>query len=157
MLRFHAADRYAATRPQHQLLGADGSVDVRAEMIRLNAQARSRQEEGIARASRNLSLGVLHWLCPSLARDAEIPAPADYYGQSLARLSRLDRALTGPIEWDADPAGEQSRGTFKVDGTSFRFEIAYHQIGSRSLAVAPWDVSQTRRILWIGLAEESRS
>ena len=65
------------------------------------------------------------------------------------RVERFDQFTP-----DNDPHGERDFGAFEVDGYRVFWKIDYYDREMQYGSEEPWDVSKTRRLLTIMLAEE---
>jgi hypothetical protein len=131
-----------------------GAEDRHARTVYFNRLAR--EESPYARAERIHSPGVLLWLSPFFEPSPDRPEPRLYLTTNLGLLSLLHRALASYADFghNSDPSGEQRAGCFAIEGTAFRFQISYHRHEDDTASRVPWDTYLTRRILWIGLADE---
>lgn len=110
-----------------------------------------------ARCERILSPGVMLWLSPFFVPTDDVPAPRMYLDTSSGRAMMLHYALSGFADFghNSDPSGQHRAGFFDIEGTAFRFAITYHRPLSPEASRVPWNTDLTRRILWIGLADEA--
>jgi hypothetical protein len=110
-----------------------------------------------ARCERIHSPGMLRWLSPFFQATEDQAHPRYPLDTSLGRLDLLHRALDGFADFghNSDPSGEHRAGFFQIEGTAFRFAITYHRPLSSDASRVPWNTDLTRRVLWIGLADEA--
>lgn len=110
-----------------------------------------------ARCERVLSPGVMLWLSPFFEATEDVPAPRMHLDTSSGRAMMLHYAVAGFDDFghNSDPSGEHRTGFLAVEGTAFRFQITYHRPLSPEASRVPWNTDLTRRILWIGLADET--
>lgn len=127
-----------------------------AETIRLNDLALV--DSPYARCERILSPGVMLWLSPFFEPSEDVPAPRKYLDTSLGHHAMLHDALAGYDSFghNSDPSGEHRAGSFQIGGTAFRFAISYHRPKCADVSRVPWSTDLTRRVLWIGLADEQQ-
>jgi len=127
-----------------------------AETMRLNDLALA--ENPWARCERILSPGVMLWLSPFFEPTEDVPTPRRYLDTSSGRAMQLHYALAGFDDFghNSDPTGEHRSGTFAIENTAFRFAISYHRPKSAEASRVPWSTDLTRRVLWIGLADEQQ-
>lgn len=130
------------------------AVDRHARTVRFNDLAR--EANPYARADRIHSPGVMLWLAPFFEGTEDVPEPRMYLDTNSALAMKLHYALAGYADFghNTDPSGEHRSGVFTIDGTAFRFHVSYHQHRTDEESRVPWDTYLTRRILWIGLADE---
>lgn len=109
-----------------------------------------------ARSKRFLSHNVMLWLSPFFEPTPENPAPRMYLETNMGLLMMLHYALAGfdTFGHNTDPTGEHRSGSFNIGSTSFRFFISYHRHNSDEPSSVPWSTDLTRRVLWIGLADD---
>ncbi|ALR23156.1 DUF3768 domain-containing protein [Sphingobium baderi] len=129
--------------------------DRHARTVYFNRLAREHNNP-YARCERIHSPGVLLWLSPFFAPLPDQPEPRLYLTTNLGLHGLLHDALAAFCDFghNSDPSGEQRAGFFEIEGTTFRFQISYHRHDSDEPSRVPWDTYLTRRILWIGLADE---
>lgn len=120
----------------------------------IQIKAHARQQVRHIHSRRLYSPGALCWMAPFFEPTAERSEPSLYLDTILARHLRLDAALADwtPVPGTNDPTGRE--GYFHLDETAFRFEIRYYRHRSAARSPVPWNSDSTRRILWLGLADE---
>ncbi|WP_217895033.1 DUF3768 domain-containing protein [Sphingobium sp. Z007] len=109
-----------------------------------------------ARCDRVLSPGVMLWLSPFFEPTEDVPAPRMYLDTNLGLHGRLHDAVAQYADFghNTDPTGEHRTGSFQIDATAFRFAISYQRPKTAEPSRVPWSTDLTRRVLWIGLADE---
>lgn len=127
-----------------------------AETMRLNDLALAANPW--ARCERVLSPGVMLWLSPFFEPTDDVPAPRMHLDTSSGRAMQLHYAVAGFADFghNSDPSGEHRTGSFTIENTGFRFAISYHRPTSAEASRVPWSTDLTRRVLWIGLADEQQ-
>lgn len=130
------------------------AADRLARTVRFNDLAR--ENSPYARADRVHSPGVMLWLSPFFEPTPDVAAPRMYLDTSSALAMKLHYALAAFADFghNSDPSGEHRSGIFTIDGTAFRFHVAYRRHESDEESRVPWDTYLTRRVFWIGLADE---
>jgi hypothetical protein len=126
-----------------------------AETARLNDEARARE---FYWTHWDYSPGLLLWLSPFFEPTPEQPEPHRHLTVSRGLWARFYHAFADYADWghNTDPSGEHREGVFNIDGQAFRFEITYHRYGSDEASRVPWNTDLTRRVVWVGLADERR-
>ncbi|MFL0419570.1 DUF3768 domain-containing protein [Sphingomonas sp. 179-I 2A4 NHS] len=127
-----------------------------AETARLNDIARARE---FYWTHWDYSPGLLLWLSPFFEPTPEQPEPHRHLTVSRGLWSRFYHAFADYADWghNTDPSGEHREGIFTIDAQAFRFEISYHRYDSDEESRVPWNTDLTRRVVWVGLADERRA
>lgn len=134
---------------------AIGADDRLAATAALNDRAR--KGDTWTRCRRAYSPRAMAFLAPGFSPDEDYERPHLHLHTSRGRWSLL---WHGVADFDGfthniDPSGERRCGVFEALGQTFRFEVFYLSHQDDSCAVAPWVLDLSRRVVWVGLADEA--
>jgi hypothetical protein len=120
----------------------------------LNDRARAGDTE--TRCRRAYSPGAMAFLAPGFVPDEEYDRPQVYLHVSRGRWCLLWDGVADFVGFthNIDPSGERRCGVFSALGTPFRFEVFYLSHQDDGDAVAPWNSDLSRRVVWVGCADE---
>lgn len=118
---------------------------------------RARQGDTWTRCRRAYSPGAMAFLAPGFAPDEDYEKPHLHLHTSRGRWSLLWHGVADFVGFthNVDPSGERRCGVFEALGQTFRFEVFYLSHQDDSCAVAPWILDLSRRVVWVGLADEA--
>lgn len=117
---------------------------------------RARQGDTWTRCRRAYSPGAMAFLAPGFTPDEEYSRPRLHLHTSLGRSALLWHGVADFVGFthNVDPSGERRCGVFEALGQTFRFEVFYLSHQDDGPAVAPWNFDLSRRVVWVGLADE---
>ncbi|MBU1384793.1 hypothetical protein [Brevundimonas sp. SPF441] len=117
---------------------------------------RARAGDTNTRCRRAYSPGAMAFLAPGFVPDEEYERPQVYLHVSRGRWCLLWDGVADFVGFthNIDPSGERRCGVFSALGTPFRFEVFYLSHQDDGDAVAPWNSDLSRRVVWVGCADE---
>lgn len=117
---------------------------------------RARSGDTFTRRRFCYSPGVMAWLCPDFVADEDYDRPRIYTHTNQAWHVTLSGRVAAYDDFahNTDPTGERRAGVFEFLGVWFRFEVFTVAHDDNRPSVAPWCIDLSRRIVWIGLADE---
>jgi hypothetical protein len=130
-------------------------ADAGARIADLNDRARS--GDTATRRRFCYSPSVMAWLCPDFAADEDHDRPRIYTHTNQAWHVSISERVRGydAFTHNTDPSGERRSGVFEFLGVWFRFEVVVVGHADNGPSAAPWNIDLSRRIVWIGLADET--
>lgn len=131
-----------------------------ADAVRLAATAalndRARKGDTWTRCRRAYSPGAMAFLAPGFTPGEDYSRPHLHLHTSPGRSALLWHGVADFVGFthNVDPSGERRCGVFEALGQTFRFEVFYLSHQGDGPAVAPWNFDLSRRVVWVGLADE---
>lgn len=129
--------------------------EVRLEALRA-LNDRARQGDPYTRSRRAYSPGALRFLAPGFEPTEDEPVARLNLHTSRGRWALLWHGVADFLDFshNVDPTGERRAGVFDALGLTFRFEVFALNHCDDGEAVAPHLIDLSRRIVWVGLADE---